>query len=228
MTARGFAVFIFCLQTVALCAATRPHFVRFSDGDWGSLIGPPPLAGSPAQKAEVTTLLDLQSRRTDAQVKRCKAEATATPFYFSRVLGPHFDEHDLPVTNEVLHDASADAQSISEHIKRDWHRQRPYDADRRISPCVPLEKSPSYPSSHAIRGIVWAMMLSEIFPEKRAALMSAGRQLGDDRVLAGVHYPSDVAAGQKLGAAIAAKLLANPNFRIELNRARAECAACVH
>jgi acid phosphatase (class A) len=229
MLPRRYAVLLVCLINASVfAAATRPHYVHFADSDWGSLIGPPPLAGSPEQKGEIVLLLDLQSKRTPAQVKRCKAEASATAFYFSRVLGEHFDEHDLPVTTQLLHDAYADAQSISEHIKRDWHRARPYDADSRINPCVTLEKSPSYPSGHAIRGILWATILSDIFPEKKDALMSLGRQLGDDRLIAGVHYPSDVVAGQKLGAAIAQKLLANPDFRAALAKARAECLAPVH
>jgi hypothetical protein len=37
-----------------------------------------------------------------------------------------------------------------------------------------------------------------------------------------VHYPSDVAAGQKLGAEIARRLLANRDFRIELDSVRRE------
>jgi len=53
--------------------------------------------------------------------------------------------------------------------------------------------------------------------------MARGRQIGDDRFLAGMHYPSDVAAGQKLGAEIARRLLANPDFREQLRQAAREC-----
>ena len=38
-----------------------------------------------------------------------------------------------------------------------------------------------------------------------------------------MHYPSDVAAGQKLGAEIARRLLANPDFRADLREAKQEC-----
>jgi hypothetical protein len=48
-----------------------------------------------------------------------------------------------------------------------------------------------------------------------------------DPVIAGVHYPSDVAAGQKLGAEIARKLLANADFQTALERTKEECFAHV-
>jgi membrane-associated phospholipid phosphatase len=41
-------------------------------------------------------------------------------------------------------------------------------------------------------------------------------------VIAGVHYPRDVAAGQRLGEALARRLLADPGFRAALEAARAE------
>jgi len=46
----------------------------------------------------------------------------------------------------------------------------------------------------------------------------------------GMHYPSDVAAGQKLGAAVAKKLLENEHFKAEFEKAKEEChsAAFVH
>jgi acid phosphatase (class A) len=98
-------------------------------------------------------------------------------------------------------------------------------ANPKIHPCLPLERSYSYPSGHAVAGIVWATLLSEIFPEKRDALMARGKQIGDDRVLAGVHYPTDVIAGRKLGEEIARRLLADQAFRAELEKAKQECLA---
>jgi len=75
-----------------------------------------------------------------------------------------------------------------------------------------------------MRGILWASLLSEVFPGQRDSLMARGKQIGDDRFLAGMHYPSDVAAGQKLGAEIARRLLADDAFRARLQAVRDECA----
>jgi acid phosphatase (class A) len=218
------ALILIILGTTVL-AASKPHYVHFSDSDWAALIGPPPLPGSAEQKSEIVMLLNLQSKRTEAQEKRCKSEVHADAFYFARVLGPHFSEHNFPITAQLLREAAADASDIADHIKRRWNRTRPYLADPRIEPCVTEEKTGSYPSGHAVGGILRATILSEICPEKKAALMSLGRQLGDDRMIAGMHYPSDVVAGQKLSAAIAEKLLSNPDFHAALIKAEAECTA---
>ena len=53
--------------------------------------------------------------------------------------------------------------------------------------------------------------------------MARGKLIGQDRVIGGMHYPSDVAAGQKLGAAIAKSLLANEQFKTEFEKAKQEC-----
>ncbi len=47
--------------------------------------------------------------------------------------------------------------------------------------------------------------------------------MGEDRVISGIHFPSDVEAGQILGKAIAEKLLNDPAFQTALNAARDEC-----
>jgi hypothetical protein len=87
-----------------------------------------------------------------------------------------------------------------------------------------MEESGSYPSAHAVRGIVWASILSEIFPDKKKDLMARGQLLGEDRVIAGIHFPSDVQAGQKLGEAIFQKLMTTPDFKDALEQAKKECA----
>jgi hypothetical protein len=207
---------------------SQTHFVTSDQFDFKSLLGDPPPDGSAEHKAEVNKILDLQASRTPEEERRCKDEEEVTVFAFSTVLGEDFNSKNLPVTAAVMSEALADTKAITGDAKLLWRRVRPPLAEPRIHPCVKLEHTASYPSGHATRGMVWAILLAEIFPDQRSALLARGKQIGDDRVLAGMHYPSDVVAGQKLGDAIAAKLLANPQFKTELEKARAECAAMVH
>jgi len=51
--------------------------------------------------------------------------------------------------------------------------------------------------------------------------MERARQIGWDRVIAGVHYPSDIAAGRVLGLAIGEDMLASPDFKAELAKVKA-------
>jgi acid phosphatase (class A) len=41
----------------------------------------------------------------------------------------------------------------------------------------------------------YSRLISEIFPDRRQALMDLANQIGYGRVIAGVHYPMDVLAG---------------------------------
>jgi membrane-associated phospholipid phosphatase len=127
-----------------------------------------------------------------------------------------------------LKDITKQTKVVSGAAKVTWDRKRPFIADPSIKPCVDLEKTASYPSGHATRGMVWALVLAEIFPEHRDALLARGREFGEDRSLAGLHYPSDVVAGQKLGAEIAKRLLADPDFRAKLDKAKEEVLAHAH
>ena len=45
------------------------------------------------------------------------------------------------------------------------------------------------------------------------------------RVIGGVHYPTDLAGGRLLGAAIVEELNANPAFEAALDKAKAEVEA---
>ena len=105
-----------------------------------------------------------------------------------------------------------------------YKRLRPYQIDTNLSLGAP-EVSPSYPSGHSSRGTVQSLILAELFPEKRAAILEFGREIGWDRVLIGKHFPTDVQAGRVLGRAIVRELMASPAFQHDLAEAKAEVRA---
>jgi len=87
------------------------------------------------------------------------------------------------------------------------------------------ETSYGYPSGHATRGMLQALLLAELFPQQREAILVIGRQIGWDRVLIGKHFPADVHAARVLGQALARELLASPAFQRDLAEAKAEVQA---
>ena len=213
------------LVCVGLAPTTQPAYITPDQFDFHALLSDPPRDDSPAHLVEVDTMLVLQRKRTPEDEARCKSEEEVTVFAFATVLGPWFNPDELPQTRELMNQVYNQARAVSGAAKDQWVRKRPPLADKRIVPCVQLEKTNSYPSGHATRGIVWATVLSEMFPEHRAELMARGRQIGEDRFLAGMHYPSDVVAGQVLGAEIAKRLLSNDAFKAALEKAKDECLA---
>jgi membrane-associated phospholipid phosphatase len=75
---------------------------------------------------------------------------------------------------------------------------------------LPPDGSFAFPSKHATEGVLFASILVQLDPPDQAALLEEGRLIGDDRTMAGLHWPSDVTAGQRLGKAYAAYWLALP------------------
>ncbi len=202
--------------------AADPHFIKPVELDAVAMLPPPPVAGSDEAKTEVETVLKLQQTRTPADVARANAEAKLTPAAFSPVLGDAFTAKNLPVLFALLTDAAADSKLSSESAKTHYARQRPQFVDPQVKPSISGEVDASYPSGHATRGILWATILMEIAPDKKEMLIQRGEEIGWDRVLAGVHFPSDVYAGRILGQALAQAMKKDSGFQARLAKAKAE------
>jgi acid phosphatase (class A) len=183
--------------------------------------GPAPRAGSPEADADRAVVLWAQRTRTPAEVARAAAEEELTLEDFAEVLGAGFDPVRHPRTEALLARAAEASRPCVAAAKVASARPRPYAADPAVTPAVARERTFSYPSGHATRGALFAAILAELAPGRREALLRRGAQIGEDRVVAGVHYPSDVDAGQRLGAALARALLADPEFAAAVSDARA-------
>jgi acid phosphatase (class A) len=181
---------------------------------------PPPAPGSDDAKADIAIVLWLQRTRSVADEERARRDVGLGLAAFAPALGDGFASASHPRTAALIDRAHAAATAPIRGAKARFGRVRPYDADRRVEP-LDREDTPSYPSSHATRGLLVARILGELSVGRAGALLDAGRRVGHDRVLAGVHYPTDVLAGQRLGDALADALLADRAFRAELEAVRA-------
>jgi acid phosphatase (class A) len=227
---RPFAVMAMLMVFAATARAEDvPRYVLSSDIDWASILAGPPSDDSAQHSAEIAQLLFLQNSRTIADVIRCRGEANITFAAFADVLGDNFKERLLPQTAALLAQAQVDSHAILTDIKKHFNRPRPRFADSRIHPCVKLNiEDASYPSGHAAQGIIWATILSEIYPDRRDQLMARGEEIGQDRIIGGVHYPSDVRDGRQIGEAIVKKLMDNVDFQVALEQSKEECQALSH
>lgn len=59
--------------------------------------------------------------------------------------------------------------------------------------------SPSFPSGHALQSRLIAMVLSVYFPELQEKFIKEADAVGNSRIIGGLHFPSDVAYGKKIG-----------------------------
>ena len=88
-----------------------------------------------------------------------------------------------------------------------------------------LRQDPSYPSLHATLGWVAGLILADILPERTAWIMQRARVFGESRVVCGVQWQSDVAAGWMNGGVLYSAMEQDEGFRQEMDKARAEVTA---
>lgn len=198
-----------------------------------ALLAPPPTKGSAQESADLEQYRQTRALRgtprwtlamRDAELRNAKAVET-----FSCVLDMPITEQQTPHLNMLLRRTLTDAGLATYKAKDNYRRQRPFSAAG-DNTCTPQEeaalaKDGSYPSGHAALGWAWALVLTELAPDRADALLQRGYAFGQSRAVCGVHWQSDVDAGRLIGTAVVARLQANPTFRAQMTQARAEINA---
>jgi acid phosphatase (class A) len=205
--------------------ATEGGYLSPQAIDVAALLPVPPPLGSAEAQAELEQLYWIQCHRTVEQVAAAQSDARVKLSTYRRVLGAWCTADNLPRTERLIKRVERDAKLFCDQAKTRFNRKRPEFEDSRIRVAVERETSPAYPSFHATRGILYALLLAELVPQKKTALLERGREVGFSREVGGVHHPSDVYAGRVLAQALARALLATPEFRADLARAKAEVDA---
>lgn len=148
---------------------------------------------------------------------------------FSCALNAPISEDYTPHLYLLLRRTLADAGLSTYTAKNHYMRKRPFVLNKAPT-CTPdeeehLAQDGSYPSGHTAVGWAWALVLTEIAPERSNQLLARGRAFGRSRVICNVHWNSDVLEGLSVGAAAVARLHADPGFRTALAAAKSEVAA---
>jgi len=193
-----------------------------------ALLPPPPPAGSPEDVADREMAFRVYSAHTPEQFELGVAEERLSIYQLTTSVGVWFQPGKFPKTDALFKQVEAELYPIAKRAKLEWKRPRPYVADpARFNDVIEHETNPSpgYPSSHATRGALYSLLLVELFPEHRDAILAKGREAGWLRVQGGVHTPIDTYAGRTLGQAVAQALLRSPAFQQDLIEAKAEIAA---
>jgi acid phosphatase (class A) len=213
------------LALVLLPAHAAGPYLEPGAVDLARLLPPPPASGSEAGRRDLQAVLALQSERGAAEVAAALADREVSVFRFAEVLGARFVADAVPRTAALAAQVCRESVRLTAPAKEHWARPRPAAASEAVKPVIADVQGASYPSGHASCGHLWAIVLADMLPERRGELFARGRRYGINRVLAGVHYPSDAEAGRLAATAIATALYASPSFRRDLEAARAELRA---
>jgi acid phosphatase (class A) len=179
--------------TLLLC------FSHSAMADSEKKIGPFPAVGTPAEKSDIEQMLFYQATRTPEQCASAESEANASLEAFFGGSHGLLNAAELEEAHAQLRWVTVKAGAKILYYKTKYHRARPYITHPEIKPCIDLENSKSYPSGHATIARVYARLLGIMYPDRKEQFLIRADEVALNRVLGGVHHPSDVEAGKKLG-----------------------------
>jgi acid phosphatase (class A) len=201
--------------------------------DLVAMLPPPPAKGSARLALDRDASAAGQVLRGTPRWELAKQDAElhfpAAAATYTCALGAPITEQNTPHLYRLLRRVLVDAGFATHAIKNHYQRKRPFQENGQPT-CTPdqeqaLTQNASYPSGHAALGWAWALVLSEVAPERSDMLLKRGRAFAQSRVVCNVHWQSDVNEGREAGTAAFMHLHGNADFMADLARAKEEYQA---
>lgn len=212
-------VYAFDLGVVHRPPPKPPHYLRDSSyPDLKEQFVLPPALNSAEQKKDENILFEFQKKRTAADCERAKSEIFISLRSFYGGGSSLLDDQTIEKLNPLFEQVKNDADYFIQKLKIDYQRKRPFAYISGLEPCISKEVTGAYPSGHATLAQLYSLVLSEFFPELKDQLQVRAEQIGQDRVIAGVHHPSDIQAGKKLASLIFKELQKSEAFKADLSK----------
>jgi len=215
---------VLILALAFLPVSAQAALLTPSEVDASRFLPPPPKAGSVDEQAEFQELKAIAARSTPQELAAAAHDAKdETPDIFNTAIG--FDIATKPQTFKLLNTVVEEEDGDSKMAKTFFHRPRPYSVDASIKTCEPVKPGKaanSYPSGHSSLAFSMGVVLASLVPEKSQAILARASDYSEHRLVCGVHYRSDIVAGQQFGTILALRLMQNPAFRAQMDLAKVE------
>ena len=219
------------LLTILLLAPWRPAPLSAADqpSPWVippqetllHVIPPPPAPGSAAEQADLDGVMALQDHPTKQELAHAEQSVAFSVFTFAETLGPEFNAKRKPRTALFFSQLEATANQAKNFLKETYRRDRPFVAfPSEVRPLVTPEAGYSYPSGHCTRSWLFALVLAELDPPHRASFFRNAIQVGEDRIIGGMHFPTDMMESRVLAVELHRCLMKDPDFRRDLEQLR--------
>jgi acid phosphatase (class A) len=211
-----------CATSLPNNGLTNANYPAITHVMLSDILPPPPVAHSVADRQDLAAVLQAQKTRTPEQIKLAQLDAKLSIFRFQSVLGDGFNEQNLPVTTKFFERVMHDDHDLIEITKNYYNRPRPSIASDQVKPVVPPLKNASYPSGHSCFAYLSAILLSRMLPEKAPQIFDRAASYAHNRIVAGVHYPTDVQAGMISASVIVNQLMLDEKFNADFMQAKTE------
>ena len=201
--------------------AILPEFARLR---WEKEIevDPPPEVDSEETRNEIAQLLSLMAQRAGA-LPEITAQSTGFPLYWLGLLMMNRTSH--PSTYALLKVASRVGEMLMSYYKLKFNRPRPHQLCPALMPPLIAPGHASYPSGHALLSHLLSRTGAEVRPEAERALMALAERVARNREIAGLHYPSDTRASEKIAGSAFRLLQRCRGFQRLRDEARTEWTA---
>jgi acid phosphatase (class A) len=181
------------------------------------LLMPPPQEDGEVTIGELHELQDLQALRTRAQAEHAGDDHKQSIERFLAEIGiivPDKPPAKPTIALEFFKCIYDVTERAVKEVKASFNRIRPYKyPNNRLHVLKEINghDSSSYPSGHATYGVAIGLILAEMLPEKQTDIIKRIEDYGYSRMVSGVHFRSDVYAGQTVGAVIVAAYFKSRN-----------------
>jgi acid phosphatase (class A) len=214
---RSLASLILLVAAIAASPATRAnqHFYYLKPGapNLAVLLPPPPDVASAQARSDEAQVAAAVAARSRTQFLEAQDTSVRTVFFYAPSVGAGFTPERLPVTAAFFARIGSDVKELIDEAKTFWNRPRPNGAQKTRG---------SYPSGHAAFAACSAIVLAQLLPAKRDAIFTQARTFAENRILLGLHYPSDIASGWTAGTLAAYVMEHDQAFQRDFAAAKAE------
>jgi hypothetical protein len=178
----------------------------FRHKSWPKLqLAEPP--GAKETRKELDRLLKMQNdleerkRRLKDIIEQAQPLDVSSQNMFSRLLLLK-DAH--PKTNLLMYEMIVFGKIVAVYFKNQFMRARPSQMEPRLRPMIDVPGHPAYPSGHALQMFLVAKALTTVVRDLDIGkeLFKIAAEIAENREWAGLHYPSDSAAGRELAETI--------------------------
>lgn len=199
----------------------------------------PPQKDSPAFKYDIQRYKWGKEQRKDpVRVAQVKADAVwsfeALATQFSEAFGLSISADNTPEIWNLLVSSLQTTDPMRVIPKAHYQRIRPYiyfKESTLTGEDEELRYEGSYPSGHTLRSWTTALLLAEVNPARADEIFARAWIYGENRVIAGCHWQSDVDASRVASSICYSALQTSPAFRAQMQKAQKELrskSACLY
>jgi membrane-associated phospholipid phosphatase len=174
---------------------------------------PPPARGSATEAGEINELVGLTRRQKDPRMAEAiRFWGAGASVRWNEIARELVARHRTPPPQAsrvyaLVGVAAYDTLISAWSNKYLYNRPVPPVLSSEVTAAGPLPGYPGYPSAHAAVAAACARVLSFLYPDEADNLSARAAAHQESRLVAGLHFRSDMLAGETLGRSVAAQVI---------------------